>query len=561
MDRNPRKRPADTQESAWIAGEDQFVLQQAKRKAEIRVRESRARPVDWLAVTLRFIDPSRTSKTSYDYDDGADFDLDAVDPEAVFEELNVRGLEDLEKDIDVFLTLEKEDVAIDFWHTMMVICKDRKSVLVGEIARGGRGVESVSSDVDRLMGKKSLDELDSLEKQIKFKLRSDGDIDTDYWEHLLRSLTSWKAKAKLRKVSRSIVETQTQAHRAQQAQEAERLCEKVSSLLKNDARSQMDRVFPSESQQAIDPKPMLKIRAEDRGVQIHDESAFLQRVREERKKVLRLGYVPAKRKPEKQSVASAHKVSDTSNQSGTSTTAKRNDDFSQAATALYERELGKGVGENEEIFAGEEEVPSAKPWMNKYKPRKPRYFNRVQMGYEWNKYNQTHYDHDNPPPRVVHGYKFNIFYPDLLDRSRAPTYKIEREHGRKRGQSFAAAGEEDTCLIRFISGPPYEDIAFRIVDKEWDYSAKRERGFKSSFEKGILQLHFQFKKVSFADCLTYSRTDADCHRFSTGSDHTIIVSAKCERYSRPLSGPLKTSSRRHFCGAGFLVAFLDGFYA
>lgn len=210
-------------------------------------------------------------------------------------------------------------------------------------------------------------------------------------------------------------------------------------------------------------------------------------------------------------------------------TAVINEDFSQATTALYEREVARGVQENEEIFAGEEEVSSiSKPqWVNKYRPRKPRYFNRVQMGYEWNKYNQTHYDHDNPPPKVVQGYKFNIFYPDLIEKAKAPTYRIERENGRKRGQSFAPAGEEDTCLIRFISGPPYEDLAFRIVDKEWDYSAKRERGFRSSFDKvrfnyqsytlfltfsisplhvscsiidhnqGILQLHFQFKKVQF----------------------------------------------------------------
>ena len=26
--------------------------------------------------------------------------------------------------------------------------------------------------------------------------------------------------------------------------------------------------------------------------------------------------------------------------------------------------------------------------------------------YEWNKYNQTHYDGDNPPPKTVQGYKF-----------------------------------------------------------------------------------------------------------------------------------------------------------
>lgn len=174
------------------------------------------------------------------------------------------------------------------------------------------------------------------------------------------------------------------------------------------------------------------------------------------------------------------------------------DDASQATSALYEREVARGVSADEEVFTGEEEVTTSNKsqWSGKYRPRKPRYFNRVQTGYEWNKYNQTHYDHENPPPKVVQGYKFNVFYPDLIDVTKAPTYRIERENGRKRGESFAPAGEEDTCLIRFVAGPPYEDIAFRIVDKEWDYSAKRERGFKSSFDKGILQLHFQFKKVS-----------------------------------------------------------------
>jgi hypothetical protein len=54
-----------------------------------------------------------------------------------------------------------------------------------------------------------------------------------------------------------------------------------------------------------------------------------------------------------------------------------------------------------------------------------RYFNRVKTGYDWNKYNQTHYDHDNPPPKSVQGYKFNIFYPDLIDRSRTPGYVLE----------------------------------------------------------------------------------------------------------------------------------------
>lgn len=86
-------------------------------------------------------------------------------------------------------------------------------------------------------------------------------------------------------------------------------------------------------------------------------------------------------------------------------------------------------------------------WHDKYRPRKPKYFNRVHTGYEWNKYNQTHYDHDNPPPKIVQGYKFNIFYPDLVDKSKAPTYTIDKD-----GDS------SETCIIRFHAGPPYEDI-------------------------------------------------------------------------------------------------------
>lgn len=212
-----------------------------------------------------------------------------------------------------------------------------------------------------------------------------------------------------------------------------------------------------------------------------------------------MGFVPLRNRLAEKQASSSMVTSESS--TITSSTPRflptTNDDFSQATKALYEREVARGVSENEEIFAGEETISTSKPaWANKYRPRKPRYFNRVQMGYEWNKYNQTHYDYDDPPPKVVQGYKFNIFYPDLIDKAKAPTYRIEREHGRKRGQSFAPAGEEDTCLLRFIAGPPYEDLAFRIVDKEWDYSAKRERGFRSTFDKVCSNFDSMWLKVT-----------------------------------------------------------------
>jgi hypothetical protein len=117
-------------------------------------------------------------------------------------------------------------------------------------------------------------------------------------------------------------------------------------------------------------------------------------------------------------------------------------------------------------------------WQDRYAPRKPRYFNRVRTGFDWNKYNQTHYDSENPPPKIVQGYKFNIFYPDLVDPTRTPQYFLE------------PADSDEFCILRFHAGAPYEDIAFKIINREWNKS--RKRGFRSTFERGVLSLYFNF---------------------------------------------------------------------
>ncbi|EPS44406.1 hypothetical protein H072_1610 [Dactylellina haptotyla CBS 200.50] len=503
----------------WVSQEDVFVLKQAKKKAEIRVKEGRAKPIDFLAVNLRVIDKDRNPLD----DEIDDADLDIVDPEGVFEGLSDTELESLEKDIDVYLGLETNRENKEYWTTMKVICQDRQRKSKAA-APEGRAVSSVVTDIDKLLSSKSLDELETLEKQITRKLRSNEPIDFDYWEQLLRSLLVWKAKAKLKQVYESVINSRLEILRKQQRDEAENIRKKLEVVLSGPlpvreaqdedeeaegGSAQSKQSLPPKERKPIkftrdmDPEPMLKLSYEDRSLEQMDEQEFLRKLGAERLKVLKLGYVPIKRgagASEKSKDGRQRKSVSNDATAGISRfSAIPNDDFSQATRALYEREVARGVGDNEEIFATEEEVQTASKsqWANRYRPRKPRYFNRVQMGYEWNKYNQTHYDHDNPPPKVVQGYKFNIFYPDLIDKTRAPTYRIEREGGRKRGQSFAPAGEDDTCLIRFIAGAPYEDIAFRIVDKEWDYSAKRERGFRSSFEKGILQLHFQLKKIYY----------------------------------------------------------------
>jgi hypothetical protein len=108
----PRKRPADDEEDKWVADEDKFVLRQAKRKAILRVRGGRAKPIDWLAVILRAIDKS---DDLLDENEG-EGELDIVDPEGVFEGLDLQELGDLEADIDTYLIRETVRSNKDYWN-------------------------------------------------------------------------------------------------------------------------------------------------------------------------------------------------------------------------------------------------------------------------------------------------------------------------------------------------------------------------------------------------------------------------------------------------------------
>jgi len=150
---------------------------------------------------------------------------------------------------------------------------------------------------------------------------------------------------------------------------------------------------------------------------------------------------------------------------------------------MFRREADAGMDEGEEIFNEDYLLQKSYPWTVQYKPKKPKFFNRIHSGYDWNRYNQTHYDLDNPPPKIVLGYKFNIFYPELVDKRKTPQYSLER------------SDNPDYMVLKFSAGAPYEDLAFKIMNKEWDYSHKS--GFKCTFERGILHLWFEFKKYKY----------------------------------------------------------------
>ncbi|KAK6435853.1 hypothetical protein LTR95_007963 [Oleoguttula sp. CCFEE 5521] len=487
----PAKRPAapDAAEAAWVADEDRFVLQQARKKAAIRVKSGRAAPIDWLVVTLALTDPDRDALD----DDLVGEEFETADPEGVFEGLSGKDLDELEKGIEGYVVLERGRREAEYWDMMRTICRDRqKHSQSAQIS--ARGVTSVKADLDKLLGPKDLEGLEKLERQIKTKLSSNEPIDTDYWEHLLSSLLVYKARAKLRKVSQSIKASRVDGFRKQQVAEADALKVRLQARSRSAVVANGDDQDPGKNQDSadrsdLDPEPLLRLHAEDKQLTTLTSAEFAKQLETDRETINRHGLLPN------------HKRSSTSTALEPASKRQRTDDanVSSAQPTTFDRELARGLADNEEILTSEVDVTtkSLPRWLSTSRPRKPQSFNRLLLGYDWNKYNQTHYTTDAPPPKVVQGYRFNIFYPDLPPGAPTPTYKIEREDGRRRGEVRAEAGEEDMCTIRFVGGEPYLDVAWRIVDREWDFSAKRERGFRSSFDKGVLQVWFLFKRVYY----------------------------------------------------------------
>jgi len=158
---------------------------------------------------------------------------------------------------------------------MKVICRDRQKTSAPE----GRALSSVAADINRLLSPKTYEQLQSLEVQVKRKLNSNEPIDTDYWEELLRSLTVWKARARLRNVYQAVIDERVRELQKQQREEAESVREKLAPLAPT--------VIPGQNQQGsedssefegLDPDPLLQVRAEDKGLEIMDESSLLRQV-------------------------------------------------------------------------------------------------------------------------------------------------------------------------------------------------------------------------------------------------------------------------------------------
>jgi hypothetical protein len=442
----------------WARKEEEFHLQQQRQRSAIRLVEGREKPVDVLAQNMLLFGLSseeKENKARVKYrerysalEELETLELNLEEPHALLQDLKLNELEELLVDIDAFRRLEREAVAassvagggvgqggddeasnavIRYWDALYTVTLDEIQYLKTGGTDGGHA--SLVGDIRNMFTGQSVEALLHMKEEIERKLRGGGS-----------SGSGGDTVTTPRFDEDGVIDTE------------------YWTTVLNQLKVHMAKMELSEIHSKMLVRQLEKLEVK----------------REElRKKSL----------------------------TGEAATAKHEDDAKEGASTKYvnvaasamplpqgvepdfgnlEEELGLNDEFDLHIYDAAEggAASSSYSWQDKYRPRKPRYFNRVKTGYDWNAYNKTHYDHDNPPPKIVQGYKFNVFYPDLIDKTRTPQYKLER------------ADTDDFCILRFSAGPPYEDIAFKIINRQWNKS--RKSGFRCTFERGVLSLYFNF---------------------------------------------------------------------
>ncbi|KAJ6797638.1 cactin isoform X2 [Iris pallida] len=459
----------------WEKKEEEFHFDQSKIRSHIRLREGRMKSIDILSKNLNVSD---------------DFDIEINEPYMVFKGISVKEMEELRDDIKMHLDLDRATPThIEFWEALMVVCNwelaearkrdalDRARVRgeqpPAEILAEDRGMHSsIEADVKSLLEGKTSSELENMQTEIESEMRSGTAKVVEYWEAVLKRLQIYKAKARLKEIHANLLRRHLnhleQPVETEQKLETDMETETEKKDVENDADDAQQhspepiidepRDEPGEEAGSFSPQ-LLHGDEDEEAIDPEEDRAELDRKRE--------AVIIEHQKRMQEALAVKAAVPDDMEMKAIKTMG-----------SMEEGDVVFGIGAEVNLDS------QVYWWHDKYRPRKPKYFNRVHTGYEWNKYNQTHYDHDNPPPKIVQGYKFNIFYPDLVDKSKAPVFTIEKD-----------GNSAETCIIRFHAGPPYEDIAFRIVNKEWEYSHKK--GFKCTFERGILHVYFNFKRYRY----------------------------------------------------------------
>ena len=510
--------------------DDIFLINQEKLRNEIRLKTGREKPIDFLFKTLKIY------KNEIEIPKDFNENINYKEPYNIFNFLDKEKLNELFKDISFQANLNSKNEELDcinYWNSILILCDDFIN------KNNNEENKKINKDVfDLIKSYKTIEELNVFEKDINKNLENEFNFDEiNFYKECLNLLKVEKSKKIIEKMYNNFVNENKN---------------KINKIKENNKNIEINETKDKKNlnkNKKANLSPKLYESDDDLRKVAITEHDYLFKLSENRKKFLSLKINEFMKKQknkniniennnqnstkiikniqikEEQNNSSSSSSLDLSNDSEinefySKISEKKNNyilnnsssiNFFPNPLTIKESRFDITPGnlnknnnvnenndneekiayinisnediDNENIFNDTIPVNTSYDWINKYKPIKPRYANRVTYGYEWNKFNQVHYTQDNPPPKVIQGYKFNIFYPYLIDKTKTPQYTLER------------SDVPNTCIIRFRSGAPYEDIAFRIVNREWDMTDKA--GFRNTFDKGILKLYFKFKRYRY----------------------------------------------------------------
>eukprot|EP01063_Lacrimia_lanifica_P004738 TRINITY_DN12699_c0_g1_i1.p1 TRINITY_DN12699_c0_g1~~TRINITY_DN12699_c0_g1_i1.p1 ORF type:complete len:553 (+),score=262.01 TRINITY_DN12699_c0_g1_i1:162-1820(+) len=423
----------------WEARGQDFEVNQLVTRARNRLKERRVVAIDLLLFTVRILKGFEPAET---------LGRDLREITKVLAGLSIGDLKTVVKEVDELIKIDgrcqKEWVAVQ-----AVAKNELQEHLQGEARRSGVHAD-VQSDVAKQFAGKTLAEVEEGEREIKAQLQSlPAGIDQEFWDTLLKQVAIFKSKALLKDLYNNKMKDMYGEDAAPAgggraaARQRVLLCTEDS---EDEAQEEFRRRHTGRLSPPVVPISELSEAAIDALVGEKDDLRAMV--------ALRASVWGGKEgKTEQESLMRAR---------------------------------GDKLTDQEELFDETVDVKTTYSWHDRYRPRKPKYFNKMHTGYSWNRYNATHYDVDNPPPKQVMGYKFNISYPDLADKTQQPAFFVE---------PTSKGWNDDRCVLRFTAGPPYEDVAFLIVNKEWDKNWRA--GYKCTFDRGVMQLHFQFVRYRY----------------------------------------------------------------
>jgi hypothetical protein len=102
------------------------MLIQAKKRAVIRVREGRAKPIDSFVINLKLVDEGGKPRVLGDDElEGEEFYI--TEPDDVIKDLSDAKMSELKEDIQEYLRMEKSERNQTFW----TVCGFFASLMIG----------------------------------------------------------------------------------------------------------------------------------------------------------------------------------------------------------------------------------------------------------------------------------------------------------------------------------------------------------------------------------------------------------------------------------------------